>query len=76
MFQVLWENRAQLFQKESLPRDPSLDSTVDCIFLVHSVRAPPTPWGRQATVSGPGPEQAHAFPQQRPQASNSTKVFK
>lgn len=43
MFQVLWKNRAQLFQKESLPRDPGLDSTVDCIFLVRSVQAPPSP---------------------------------
>ena len=65
VFLVLWKSKAQLLKKESLPGDCSPDATVHWIFLVHmllgtSIRSP---WGRQATVSAPRPEQAYPFPQ-------------
>ena len=60
MFQVLWKNKAQLFKKKGLPRDPSPNSTVGWISLVHGHLGTsiPSTWSRRAAVSVPGPEQA------------------
>lgn len=65
VFLVLWKSKAQLLKKESLPGDCSPDATVYWIFLVHMLLGTSifSPWGRQATVSGPCPEQAYPFPQ-------------
>lgn len=39
----LEEQSTAVSKGEFEPRDPSLDSAVDCICLVHNVRAPPSP---------------------------------
>ena len=51
MFQVLWKNKAQLFKKKGLPRDPSPNSTVGWISLVHGH---PGTWAPPSLALGAG----------------------